>query len=371
MADSGMGSMGSIGGMKSEVTPVDPAREAATKAKDGKITLTVTPDEGYTIGEVYYVEEAAAETTEPTEPTEPETQADEDTSKVTLTANADGTYTITKPEACITVHVTFKKDEPEVKSHAITIGELQNGKVTAAVNGEAAETAEENADVTLTAAPNEGYRLKAIRVTYTDENGQEQNVTVENNTFKMPAADVTVTPEFEQTYKVKVDDTLKNGSVKADKESAAADETVQLTVTPDEGYELESIGVTYTDGNGQTQEVTVNKDNTFEMPAGDVNVTASFKAKTEEPKQHSVTVTVNDNQAGTATATPNQAVAGTTVNLDIKPNPGWGVDKVTVNGKQLDPTGPVTQLGYQFVMPDEDATVVVEFFNTGSTGTEE
>ena len=103
-ADSGMGSMGSIGGMESEVTPVDPAREAATKAKDGKITLTVTPDEGYAIDEVYYVE-AAAETTEPTEP---ETQADEDTSKVTLTANEDGTYTITKPEACITVHVTFK-----------------------------------------------------------------------------------------------------------------------------------------------------------------------------------------------------------------------------------------------------------------------
>ena len=244
MADSGMGSMGSIGGMDSEVTPVDPDREAATKAKDGKITLKVTPDEGYTIDEVYYVEEAAAETTEPTEP---ETQADEDTSKVTLTANADGTYTITKPEACITVHVTFKKVEPEVKSHKINIGAMENGAVTATVNGEAAETAEENADVTLTAAPNEGYRLKAIRVTYTDENGQEQNVTVENNTFKMPAADVTVTAEFEQTYKVKVDDTLKNGSVKADKESAAAGETVQLTVTPDEGYDLEAIGVTYTD----------------------------------------------------------------------------------------------------------------------------
>ena len=189
-----------------------------------------------------------------------------------------------------------------MQSHKINIGAMENGAVTATVNGEAAETAEENADVTLTAAPNEGYRLKAIRVTYTDENGQEQNVTVENNTFKMPAADVTVTAEFEQTYKVKVDDTLKNGSVKANKESAAAGETVQLTVTPDEGYELEAIGVTYTDGNGQTQNVTVNKDNTFEMPAGDVNVTASFKAKAEEPKQHSVTVTVEGAPGGTATA---------------------------------------------------------------------
>lgn len=364
-ADSGMGSMGSIGGMESEVTPVDPAREAATKAKDGKITLKVTPDEGYTIDEVYYVEEAAAETTEPTEPTEPETQADEDTSKVPLTANTDGTYTITKPEACITVHVTFKKVEPEVKSHAINIGEMKNGAVTATVEGKAVETAEENADVTLTAAPNEGYRLKAIRVTYTDENGQEQNVTVENNTFKMPAADVTVTAEFEQTYKVKVDDTLKNGSVKADKESAAADETVQLTVTPDEGYELESIGVTYTDGNGQTQNVTVNKDNTFEMPAGDVNVTASFKAKAE---LHNVTVTVQDDkdvpQGGKATAQPSKAAAGETVKLDIQPDDGWIVTEVTMNGKPVYPTDEVNKSGYQFEMPNEDAKVVVEFFNT-------
>ena len=365
-ADSGMGSMGSIGGMDSEVTPVDRAREAATKAKDGKITLKVTPDEGYTIDEVYYVEEAAAETTEPTEP---ETQADEDTGKVPLTANTDGTYTITKPEACITVHVTFKKVEPEVKSHKINIGEMKNGAVTATVNNEAVETAEENADVTLTAAPEKGYRLKAIRVTYTDENGQEQNVTVENNTFKMPAADVTVTAEFEQTYKVKVDDTLKNGSVKADKESAAANETVQLTVTPDEGYELEAIGVTYTDGNGQTQNVTVNKDNTFEMPAGDVNVTASFKAKAEEPKQHSVTVTVKDNQGGTATAEPNQAAAGQTVKLDIQADDGWSVWRVTMNDEQLTPD-PNTKKDYQFEMPDEDVKVVVEFVNNDSPAPE-
>lgn len=374
-ADSGMGSMGSIGGMESEVTPVDPAREAATKAKDGKITLTVTPDDGYTIGEVYYVEEAAAETTEPTEP---ETQADEDTSKVPLTANTDGTYTITKPEACITVHVTFKKDEPEVQSHKINIGAMENGAVTAAVNGEAAETAEENADVILTAAPNEGYRLKAgtLAVSYQipGENAEPKTETVVPTpvegkegvyTFKMPTADVTVTAEFEQipaavTYKVEVAATLENGSVEPDKKIAAAGETVKLTVTPAEGYELESIHVTY----GNEQEVTVNKDNTFVMPAGDVNVSARFKAKAEEPKPlHNVTVTVKDNQGGTATA-PSQAAAGETVKLDIQPKDGWIVDKVTMNDKTLSPTDQVNKSGYQFEMPDEDAKVVVEFYNT-------
>lgn len=374
-ADSGMGSMGSIGGMESEVTPVDPAREAATKAKDGKITLKVTPDEGYTIDEVYYVEEAAAETTEPTEP---ETQADEDTSKVPLTANTDGTYTITKPEACITVHVTFKKVEPEVKSHAINIGEMKNGAVTATVEGKAVETAEENADVTLTATPNEGYRLKAgtLAVSYQipGENAEPKTETVVPTpvegeegkyTFKMPAADVTVTAEFEQTYKVKVDDTLKNGSVKADKESAAADETVQLTVTPDEGYELESIHVTY----GKEQEVTV-ENNTFKMPAGDVNVSARFKAKAEE---HDVIVTVQDDKGvqrgGTATAEPNQAAAGQTVKLNIQAEEGWSVYSVTVNDELLNPDLE-TKKNYQFVMPDKDVKVVVTFVNNDSPAPE-
>ena len=113
----------------------------------------------------------------------------------------------------------------------------------------------------------------------------------------MPAADVTVTAKFEQTYKVEVAATLENGKVEPDKARAAVDEPVKLTVTPDPGYELESIRVTY----GKEQEVTV-EDNTFKMPAGDVVVTARFKAKAAV---HNVTVTVNDNQAGTATATPN------------------------------------------------------------------
>ena len=386
-ADSGMGSMGSIGGMESEVTPVDPAREAATKAKDGKITLTVTPDKGYTIGEVYYVEEAAAETTEPTEPSEPETQADEDTSKVPLTANADGTYTITKPEASITVHVTFEKNEPEVKSHAINIGEMKNGKVTATVEGKAVETAEENAEVTLTVAPAKDYQLKegTLAATYqvpgenaTDEPKTEKVVLtpVEGKkgeyTFTMPTADVTVTAEFEQipaavTYKVEVAATLEHGDVKADKDSVAAGETVQLTVIPAPGYELEAIRVVYTGENGKEQEVTV-EDNTFKMPAGDVVVSARFK-KAEEPKPlHTVTVTVKDDkdvpQGGKATAQPSKAAAGETVKLDIQPDDGWIVTEVTMNGKPVYPTDEVNKSGYQFEMPNEDAKVVVEFFNT-------
>ena len=281
------------------------------------------------------------------------------------------------------MHVTFEKNEPEVKSHAITIGELKNGKVTATVEGKAVETAEENADVTLTATPNEGYRLKAetLAVSYQipGENATEPKTEkvvltpVEGEegvyTFKMPTADVTVTAEFEQTYKVEVAATLENGSVEPDKKIAAAGETVKLTVTPAKGYELESIHVTY----GKEQEVTVNKDNTFVMPAGDVNVSARFK-KAEEPKPlHTVTVTVKDDkdvpQGGTATAEPNQAAAGQTVKLNIQAEEGWSVYSVTVNDELLNPDLE-TKKNYQFVMPDKDVKVVVTFVNNDSPAPE-
>ena len=65
---------------------------------------------------------------------------------------------------------------------------------------------------------------------------------------------------------------VTNGTVEVDNLGAAEGETVTLTITPAEGYEVESVTVTY--GDGQTVEV---KDNKFIMPAGDVTITVVFK----------------------------------------------------------------------------------------------
>ena len=53
----------------------------------------------------------------------------------------------------------------------------------------------------MTPAP--GYELEAIRVVYTGENGKEQEVTVEDNTFKMPAGDVVVSARFKKAEEPK------------------------------------------------------------------------------------------------------------------------------------------------------------------------
>ena len=51
-------------------------------------------------------------------------------------------------------------------SHNITINNVPNGSVAASINGSTVTSAEEGATVTLTATPDNGYRLKSISGTY-------------------------------------------------------------------------------------------------------------------------------------------------------------------------------------------------------------
>ena len=77
------------------------------------------------------------------------------------------------------------------------------------------------------------------------------------------------------TYAITVEDS-ENGEVESSRTRAARGDTVTLTVTPDEGYELDTL--TVTDSKGEELELT-NKGGgkyTFEMPSGKVTVEAEF-----------------------------------------------------------------------------------------------
>ena len=84
------------------------------------------------------------------------------------------------------------------------------------------------------------------------------------------------------TYGVVVAD-CEHGKISAEPAKAAQGDTVTVTVTPDEGYELESLAVS--DAGGKAVEVSRNDDGTFsfEMPAGNVTVAASFAAVEPAP----------------------------------------------------------------------------------------
>ncbi len=81
---------------------------------------------------------------------------------------------------------------------------------------------------------------------------------------------------IKEPHSITIDPNIENGTVTANKETATAGETVTLTVTPANGYELGTLTVM----NGETP-VEVAEDNTFIMPDAAVVVSATFVEKLE------------------------------------------------------------------------------------------
>lgn len=84
------------------------------------------------------------------------------------------------------------------------------------------------------------------------------------------------------SYTVSVED-MENGTVETNPRRAEEGEEVTITVTPDEGYELDTL--TVTDRDGDEVEVTEERDGTFtfEMPDSRVTIEVTFVPVTEEP----------------------------------------------------------------------------------------
>ena len=127
----------------------------------------------------------------------------------------------------------------------------------------------------------------------------------------------TYTFETKQTYYVTVEPS-EHGTVTAN-EYAVAGEIVNLTVTPDKDYELESLTVKQ----GET-EITVT-DNKFEMPAGAVTVTATFKEAVPQK------INIGTIENGSVSADLSKATVGTTVTLTVTPAEDCRLVEVTVN----------------------------------------
>ena len=78
------------------------------------------------------------------------------------------------------------------------------------------------------------------------------------------------------TYSVSTPSKTKNGSVTVSPKSASKGDTVTVTVKPDSGYVLETLTVTDKNGNELTLKDKGNGKYTFTMPAGKVEVKATF-----------------------------------------------------------------------------------------------
>jgi len=163
-------------------------------------------------------------------------------------------------------------------------------------------------------------------------------------------------------YDVNIAD-LSNGSISASPTSQEVGEDVTITVTPDTGYELSgSITVT---GDVSESAVTATDNNdgtwTFEMPAEDVTVSASFAA-IDYAITHSAatngTYTVSV-AGGTATDKNSTANYGQTITLSASPSSDYMLSAWSVIGATS--SAAITVTNNQFTMPAEGVTVSATF----------
>ena len=231
----------------------------------------------------------------------------------------------------------------------VTITPAENGTVTADK-----QTAKYGETVTLTITPNEGYEFDQLTVMDGETQVAVTITTDGKYTFVMPAGNVEISATYKAIYYDIVIVPPVSGNVTADKQTAHIGETVTLTITPNEGYELDEIHIM----NGTTQvavEITTEGKYTFVMPAGNVEVSATYKAI-------DYTITIEPAENGTVTADKQTAHIGETVTLTVTPDKGYELDEIHVmNGTTQVAVTPAEEGKYAFVMPAGNVKVQATF----------
>ena len=247
----------------------------------------------------------------------------------------------TMPDNNVEVKAIFEEDTPSAPTEfTITVTSGGNGTASASHAKAVAGT-----EIRLTATPNTGYHLKEWQVI-------SGGVTIKDNKFLMPSANVEVKAIFEKDappapteYTITVT-SGDNGTASASHAKAVVGTEIRLTATPNTGYHLKEWQVI-------SGGVTI-KDNKFLMPSANVEVKAIFeKDAPPAPTEYTITVTSGDN--GTASASHAKAVVGTEITLTATPNKGYHFKEWQVI------SGGVTIKNNKFTMPDNNVEVKAIF----------
>ena len=276
------------------------------------ITVVATPKDGYTLTADGVVV----------------TYGDNQTLKATPDTEKANTYTFAMPAGDATVSAAFE----QVKEYTVKVDPVEGEVATVTVNP---DKAAQDTEITVTVANiKEGYQLEEGGLTYSYKSGDEtktQKLTLTDGkaTFKMPAANVTVSAAFEEiateTYTVTVtkdgDGKVTVNEQETEKlEGLKSGDTVTLKINPIDTDTLltELAGVTVTSGKVDVSTTKVDENTyTFKMPDGDVNVSVKFTTV-----EYGIEVKMLGEGEGTITFTDGKTrfAAGTNVTATITPN---------------------------------------------------
>ena len=208
-------------------------------------------------------------------------------------------------------------------------------------------------------------------------NFQNYQITIKNASVKAEipvneetTADITASKADEATYSVTY--TAENGTVTGSIESGAsvtAGTQLTLTATADSGYSFDHWTVNGTEAGKDAQLTVTIKDDTQIVAVFTKNSSSSGGSSSGSSSSRTYSVTIEDSQNGTVTASPKRAEKGDTVSVTASANSGYAVSGVTVKTAGGD-TVKVADNGngkYTFTMPAANVTVTAAFSKTQTT----
>ena len=309
--------------------------------------------------------------------------------------NLDVRYTLANGEYSFVIPATYKASARDAKAEDVVVAvTFKKGTYTLtkaadcgtdgviAVNGKVTTQTSFRYDfmdeVNITATPNAGYYVASITAVCADGSHKFEVTGTKPATdgtaspltlnFAMPACDLTFTVVYAKIdYSITCVYDAKQGKAEtAPAAKAQVGDVVTVTVTPEDGYELLDLTVTYANGEKSCvlTQIAENKF-TFTMPADAVVVTATF---TE------ITYTANLTVVGEANVTLNGFDTDNiganyldTVTVNVMPAAGWELVSITVDGGAVKVKETVKPAGgkYTVTMPERDVEIVVTLQKTG------
>lgn len=242
-----------------------------------------------------------------------------------------GDYTFTMPNCDVKVDVVLKKVDYKIT----TVSDPVQGKVTTTPAG----GANVGDVVKVKVAPEKGYKLEDLAVTY--EDGKKSvaltKVSENNYTFTMPAADVTVTAVYtEVTYKAVLEKegkgTVRINGFNTTKIDADYLDKVTVNITPDAGWELISLKVAGGDVAVTPAVDAVGGEYTFTMPNYDVTISVVMERIGYQTDAYAV----NFYEDGHGKVTMNSEIGKVDDKMVITADPddGYRVKRVTVTDEE-------------------------------------
>ena len=197
--------------------------------------------------------------------------------------------------------------------------------------------------LTFTVQPNDGYQIASVQADGDVLSGENGSYTY---TVK---GDCTIAVTFQKlTYTVTAKVSGTGGKVSVSPDEVEHGGSVTITVTPNEGYIVDSV---------QTADgtlLTPNADGTYTLAnvTKDQTITVTFQ-------QLTYTVTVTAGAGGTASVSSKEVGHGDSVTVTVTPEEGYIVDKVDDNG--TDVTGQVKNNTYTLTNVTASHNITVTF----------